>query len=379
MDFSLSSEQNIIYNTAKEFGADAIAPNALDWEKFEEIPKTMLKAAGDLGFAAMYVPESDGGTGMTRLDSTLVFEALALACPSVSSFISIHNMCAWMISKNGTSEQKQKHLVPLLKMDKICSYCLTEPGSGSDAAALATKAVRTNEGYKLSGTKAFTSGGGYSDLYIVMARSGVPGAKGISAFLVQDGLDGLTFGKKEQKMGWKAQPTAQVEFNDCLVESYDLLGEEGRGFNYAMEGLDGGRLNIAAAALGGAQQALNIALDYTNSRVAFGRTLNKFQSLQFRLADMETNLQAARVFLRQAAWKLDNKEPDATVHCAMVKRLVTDISFQVANDALQLLGGYGYLESYGIEKIVRDLRVHQILEGTNEIMRVIICRSLLES
>ena len=290
MDFSLSSEQNIIYNTAREFGADAIAPNALDWEKFEEIPKTMLKAAGELGFAAMYVPESDGGTGMTRLDSTLVFEALALACPSVSSFISIHNMCAWMISKNGTSEQKQKHLVPLLKMDKICSYCLTEPGSGSDAAALAAKAVRTNEGYKLSGTKAFTSGGGYSDLYIVMARSGVPGAKGISAFLVQDGLDGLTFGKKEQKMGWKAQPTAQVEFNDCLVESYDLLGEEGRGFNYAMEGLDGGRLNIAAAALGGAQQALNIALDYTNSRVAFGRTLNKFQSLQFRLADMELSL-----------------------------------------------------------------------------------------
>lgn len=378
MDFSLSSEQNLIFETAKDFGAHAIAPYSSDWEKIEEIPRETLEAAGDLGFASMYVSENDGGSGLSRLDATLVFEALALACPSVSSFISIHNMCAWMIAKNGSDQLKEKYLPSLLKLEKVCSYCLTEPGSGSDAAALVSSARKTNEGYRLNGTKAFTSGGGFSDLYIVMARSGGDGPKGISAFLVENGKVGLSFGKKEQKMGWKAQPTAQVELTDCLVDNEDLLGSEGRGFHYAMEGLDGGRLNIAAAALGGAQRALDIALDYTKARSAFGKTLNSFQSLQFRLADMETSLQAARIFLRQAAWKVDTNQKDATVYCAMAKRLVTDSSFEVANNALQLLGGYGYLEAFGVEKIVRDLRVHQILEGTNEIMRVIIARSLID-
>ena len=379
MDFALSSEQNLIYETAKDFGEQAIAPHAARWEKDEEIPRGVLKSAGDLGFAAMYVSEKDGGSGLSRLDATLVFEALALACPSVSSFISIHNMCAWMIAKNGTDDQKEKHLKPLLGLNKVCSYCLTEPGSGSDAAALRTTASKTNAGYKLNGTKAFTSGGGFSDLYIIMARSGKIGPKGISAFLVENGKTGLSFGKKEQKMGWKAQPTAQVDLTDCLIDTEELLGEEDKGFQYAMEGLDGGRLNIAAAALGGAQRALEIALDYTKTRSAFGKTLNSFQSLQFRLADMETNLQSARIFLRQAAWKLDMNQKDAPIFCAMAKRLVTDTAFEIANNALQLLGGYGYLESFGVEKIVRDLRVHQILEGTNEIMRVIIARSLIKN
>ncbi|MDG2474773.1 MAG: acyl-CoA dehydrogenase family protein [Paracoccaceae bacterium] len=379
MDFSLSSEQNLIYATAKDFGKQAIAPYVAKWENDEEIPREVLKSAGELGFAAMYVAEEDGGSGLTRLDATLVFEALALACPSVSSFISIHNMCAWMISKNGTDKLKEKYLKPLLNLSKICSYCLTEPGSGSDAAALTSSAKRTNEGYKLNGTKAFTSGGGFSDLYIIMARSGEYGPKGISAFIVEYRNPGISFGKKEKKMGWKAQPTAQVDLTDCFIDSEELLGEEGKGFYYAMQGLDGGRLNIAAAALGGAQRALEIALDYTKTRSAFGKTLNSFQSLQFRLADMETNLQSARIFLRQAAWKVDTNQKDASVFCAMAKRLVTDVAFEVANDALQLLGGYGYLEAFGIEKIVRDLRVHQILEGTNEIMRVIIARSLIEN
>lgn len=379
MDFSLSSEQNLIYRTAKDFGDQTIAPFALKWEDDEEIPREVLKSAGDLGFAAMYVPEKEGGSGLTRLDATLVFEALALACPSVSSFISIHNMCTWMIAKNGSTELKQKYLTPLLDLSKVCSYCLTEPGSGSDAAALTSRAKRTNTGYKLNGTKAFTSGGGFSDLYIIMARSGEHGPKGISTFLVDSEKSGLSFGKKEQKMGWKAQPTAQINLTDCWIASEDLLGEEGRGFYYAMEGLDGGRLNIAAAALGGAQRALDIALEYTKTRSAFGKNIADFQSIQFRLADMETNLQSARTFLRQAAWKVDTNQKDASVFCAMAKRLVTDVAFEVANNALQLLGGYGYLEAFGIEKIVRDLRVHQILEGTNEIMRVIIARSLIKN
>ena len=379
MDFSLSSEQNLIYETAKDFGNQNIAPFAIKWENDEEIPREVLKSAGDLGFAAMYVPEKDGGSGLTRLDATLVFEALALACPSVSSFISIHNMCAWMIAKNGSSELKEKYLPPLLDLSQICSYCLTEPGSGSDAAALKSSAKRTNMGYKLNGTKAFISGGGFSDLYIIMARSGEDGPKGISTFLVANGKSGLSFGKKEQKMGWRAQPTAQIDLTDCFIGSEDLLGEEGQGFYYAMEGLDGGRLNIAAAALGGAQRALDIALEYTKTRSAFGKNLTDLQSIQFRLADMETNLQSARTFLRQAAWKVDTTQKDASVFCAMAKRLVTDIAFEVANNALQLLGGYGYLEAFGIEKIVRDLRVHQILEGTNEIMRVIIARSLIKN
>jgi alkylation response protein AidB-like acyl-CoA dehydrogenase len=286
-------------------------------------------------------------------------------------------MCAHMIAAYGSEEVRARWLPAVVSMETIVSYCLTEPGSGSDAAALRTRAVRTNDGWTLNGTKAFISGGGYSDLYLCMVRTGGEGPGGVSALLVPDGTPGLSFGAQERKMGWKAQPTAQVQFDECRVGADALLGEEGEGFRYAMRGLDGGRLNIAAAALGGAQAALDRALAYTGDRRAFGHAIRDFQAIQFRLADMETELQAARVFLRQAAWKLDQGAVDATKHCAMAKRLVTDTAFRVANDALQLLGGYGYLADYGIEKIVRDLRVHQILEGTNEIMRVIIARALL--
>ncbi len=377
MDFALSEEQQLFFDTAYGFGQEAIAPYAYEWEKAGTMPREVFQNAAELGFAALYVPEEQGGSGLSRLDGTLVFEAMSAACPSIAAFLSIHNMCTNMVAKYGTEASRERWLPKLTSMEAIASYCLTEPGSGSDAAALRTKADRTNEGYVLNGTKAFISGGGYSDLYVVMARTGEPGAKGVSTLLVEDGLDGLSFGAAEQKMGWRAQPTAEVQMEDCAIESSCLLGEEGKGFNYAMEGLDGGRLNIAATALGGAQAALSQALTYVGERKAFGKTLDQFQGLQFRLADMECELQAARIFLRQAAWKLDTGAPDATKHCAMAKRFVTDTSFNVANNALQLLGGYGYLEDYGIEKIVRDLRVHQILEGTNEIMRVIIARSML--
>ena len=377
MDFALSDEQHLFFDTAYGFGQEAIAPFAYDWEKAGTMPREVFEAAAELGFAALYVPEDQGGSGLSRLDATLIFEALAAACPSIAAFLSIHNMCIGMIARYGTASTRERWLPKLSSMEAICSYCLTEPGSGSDAAALRTRADRTNEGYVLNGTKAFISGGGYSDLYLVMCRTGDSGPKGISALLVENGVDGLSFGAPENKMGWRAQPTAQVQMDDCAIDASCLLGDEGQGFAYAMEGLDGGRLNIAACALGGAEASLRKALAYVGERKAFGNTLDQFQGLQFKLADMECELQAARVFLRQAAWKLDNGAPDATKYCAMAKRLVTDTSFNVANDALQLLGGYGYLEDYGLEKIVRDLRVHQILEGTNEIMRVIIARTLL--
>ncbi len=376
MDFSLSSEQNLIFDTAFEFGQKVIAPHALAWED-SLIPRGALKEAGDLGFAALYVDEKDGGSGLSRLDSTLVFEALGMACPSVSSFISIHNMCAWMISQYGSEGIKDEFLKPMIKMDKICSYCLTEPNSGSDSAALSTGAERTNEGFKLNGTKSFISGGNFSDFYLSMVRTGIMGPKGISAVLIKEGTKGLSFGKLEQKMGWKSQPTAEVIFEECFVPARHLLGAENEGFIYAMQGLDGGRLNIAAAALGGAQTSLNKAKDYMKERMAFGKKLIEFQGLQFKIADMEIAINSSRTFLREAAWKLDNGCSDASVSCAMAKKFVTDSAFAVANDSLQLLGGYGYLADYGIEKIVRDLRVHQILEGTNEIMQVMIARHFL--
>ncbi|XDZ66371.1 acyl-CoA dehydrogenase family protein [Alphaproteobacteria bacterium LSUCC0684] len=377
MDFSLSEEQQAVFDMALDFGQNAIAPHALAWDQNQEMPKDMLREAAALGLAAIYVPEEHGGSGLTRLDAALVFEALAMACPSVSSFLSIHNMVAWMVSSFGSDGLRDRYQHDLNTMTKIASYCLTEPGSGSDAAALKTKAERTNEGFRLTGTKSFISGGDYSDLYVVMCRTGDDSPKGVSAIMVDTGTDGLSFGAQEVKMGWRGQPTAQVIFDNCQVAAENLLGEEGAGFRYAMMGLDGGRLNIAAAALGGAQDALNRALVYAGERKAFGRSIDQFQSLQFKLADMETELQAARVFLHKAAWKLDRKDPEATRYCAMAKRFVTDVAFNVANQALQIHGGYGYLADYGIEKIVRDLRVHQILEGTNEIMRLIISRSLL--
>ena len=377
MDFALSEEQQAIFDMAHDFGQSAIAPYAVDWDDQAQMPKDMLRAAAELGLASIYVPEKHGGSGLSRLDAALIFEALAMACPSVSSFLSIHNMVAWMVSSFGDDAMRDRLQSDLNSMQKIASYCLTEPGSGSDAAALKTKAIRNNEGYRLTGTKSFISGGGYSDLYVVMCRTGDDGPKGVSSIIVEHGAEGLSFGGLERKMGWRGQPTAQVILEDCAVASEHLLGEEGAGFRYAMMGLDGGRLNIAAAALGGAQSALNKALIYAGERQAFGQSIDRFQSLQFKLADMETELQAARVFLHKSAWMLDHQHRDATRYCAMAKRFVTDVAFDVANQALQIHGGYGYLADYGIEKIVRDLRVHQILEGTNEIMRLIISRSML--
>ena len=377
MDFVLSEEQQAIFDMAHDFAEQMIAPHAVNWDQTEQMPKDVLRQSAELGLASIYVPEAHGGSGLSRLDATLVFEALAMGCPSVSSFLSIHNMVAWMVSSFGSDELRETYLADLCTMHKIGSYCLTEPGSGSDAAALKTKAERTNEGYQVTGTKSFISGGNYSDLYIVMCRTGDDSPKGISALLVDSDADGLSFGAAEQKMGWRGQPTAQVIMDNCAVPSQNLLGEEGKGFSYAMKGLDGGRLNIAAAALGGAQMAYDKALIYAKDRRAFGKSIDQFQSMQFKLADMFTQLEAARTFLRQAAWKLDNGSADATRSCAMAKQFVTDTCFDVANQALQIHGGYGYLADYGLEKIVRDLRVHQILEGTNEIMRVIISRSLL--
>lgn len=381
MDFNLSDEQNAIVEMARGFAAEKLAPNALEWDETGHFPEDIVRSVGELGLAGIYVREDVGGSGLGRLDAALIFEALATGCPSIGSFISIHNMVAWMIDRFGSEEQRQKWLPKLCSMELIASYCLTEPGSGSDAAALRTKAEKHGNGWKLNGTKAFISGGGFSDLYLTMVRTGEEGpkegAKGVSAVLVEKDAPGLSFGANEKKMGWRAQPTAQVQFDDCKIPADHLIGVEGKGFNYAMAGLDGGRLNIAASALGGAQAALDKALLYVQERKAFGRPIADFQALQFKLADMETELSAARAFLYQSAAKLDAKTPDATKSCAMAKRFVTDIAFNVANQALQLHGGYGYLSDYGIEKIVRDLRVHQILEGTNEIMRVIIARHML--
>ncbi|SFQ54693.1 hypothetical protein SAMN05421853_10973 [Roseivivax halotolerans] len=379
MDFALTEEQSAIFDMAKGFGTDRIAPNAAQWEKDGTIPRDLWPEVGELGFGGIYVSEEAGGAGLSRLDGTLIFEALSQSCASVAAFLSIHNMCCAMIDKFGSDEMKDRVLPGALPMQTILSYCLTEPGSGSDAAALKTKADRTNEGFSLTGTKAFISGGGYSDAYIVMARTGDGGPRGISAILVEDGTEGLSFGGLEDKMGWRSQPTRQVQMDECRVPAANLLGEEGHGFKYAMAGLDGGRLNIAACSLGAAQAALDATLAYMGERKAFGQSIDQFQALQFRLADMEIELEAARIFLRQAAWALDEGRADATKRCAMAKKFVTEAGSRIADQCLQLHGGYGYLADYGIEKIVRDLRVHQILEGTNEIMRLIVARKMLEA
>ncbi|MEO0892010.1 MAG: acyl-CoA dehydrogenase family protein [Pseudomonadota bacterium] len=377
MDFGLNEEQQAIFDTAHGFGQDHIAPFARAWETDGTIPKDLWPKIGELGFGALYVSEDQGGSGLTRLDGTLVFEALSMACPSVSAFLSIHNMCAKMLDSFASDEMKSRVLPDVLSLKTVLSYCLTEPGSGSDAAALKTRAERTNEGYTLNGTKAFISGGGYSDAYVVMVRTGGDGPKGISTVYVEDGAPGLSFGGLEDKMGWRSQPTRQVQFDDCKIGADALVGEEGRGFSYAMAGLDGGRLNIAACSIGAAQSALDATRSYMAERKAFGQSIDQFQALQFRLADMEIDLQAARTFLRQAAWKLDHGAPDATKFCAMAKKFVTEAGSRICNQCLQLHGGYGYLADYGIEKLVRDVRVHEILEGTNEIMRMIVARSLL--
>ncbi len=377
MDFGLTEEQTAIFDMAYGFGQDNIAPFAHQWEAEGTIPKELWPRIGELGFGALYVSEDSGGADLSRLDATLVFEALSMACPSVAAFLSIHNMCAKMLDSFASDELKSRVMPDVLSLNTVLSYCLTEPGSGSDAAALKTRAERTNEGYTLNGTKAFISGGGYSDAYVCMVRTGAEGPKGISTVYVEDGTPGLSFGALEQKMGWKSQPTAQVQFDDCNIPAGNLVGSEGDGFKYAMMGLDGGRLNIASCSLGAAQAGLNMTLQYMSERKAFGQSIDQFQALQFRLADMEIELQAARTFLRQAAWKLDQGAPDASKFCAMAKKFVTETGSNVVDQCLQLHGGYGYLADYGIEKLVRDLRVHQILEGTNEIMRVIVARHLL--
>jgi alkylation response protein AidB-like acyl-CoA dehydrogenase len=374
----LSEDQTLIVETARAFAQDKLRPNAARWEE-EGLDRGVLKELAELGFAGIYVSEEHGGSGLTRHDAALIFEELSRGCVSTAAFLSIHNMCAWMIDSFGNDEQRAQWLPQLTTMKKIASYCLTEPGSGSDAGALRTTAKSEgNSQYVINGAKAFISGAGFSDLYVLMCRTGEDGPKGVSTVLVESGAKGLSFGKLEDKMGWRAQPTAIVNFEDCRVPVENRVGPEGEGFKYAMKGLDGGRLNIAACALGGAQDALDRALGYVQERKQFGKRIVDFQNTQFALADMETELAASRALLHQAAKKLDAKAPDATKYCAMAKRFVTDAAFKVADQALQLHGGYGYLADYEVERIVRDLRVHRILEGTNEIMRVIVAREMLK-
>jgi hypothetical protein len=376
--FALNDDQRAVRDMARDFAADKIAPHALQWDEDKHLPLDVIRQAASLGIGGIYIRDDVGGSAMTRFDAALIFEALATGCPAVSAFISIHNMAAWMIDSYGSEVQRQRWLPKLCSMELIASYCLTEPGSGSDAAALRTRAVLDGDHYVLNGQKQFISGAGANDLYVVMVRTGGDGAGGISTLVVERDTPGLSFGANERKMGWNAQPTRAVIFENVRVPVANCLGDEGIGFKIAMAGLDGGRLNIAACSLGGAQSALDKTLDYMRERKAFGKRLDEFQALQFRLADMATELEAARTFLWRAAAALDRKDHDASMLCAMAKRFGTDVGFQVANDALQLHGGYGYLAEYGIEKIVRDLRVHQILEGTNEIMRMIVARKLIE-
>ncbi|WP_406855643.1 isobutyryl-CoA dehydrogenase [Alsobacter sp. KACC 23698] len=375
--FALSEDHLAIRDMARAFAAETLALKAVEWDERKHFPVEEMREAAALGMGGVYVREDVGGSGLTRLDATLIFEALATGCPTVAAFISIHNMASWMIDAYGSDEQRRRFLPKLATMEHIASYCLTEPGAGSDAAALRTRARREGDVYVVDGVKQFISGAGVSDLYVVMVRTGEEGAGGISTLVIPKDAPGLSFGANEKKMGWNAQPTRQVIFDGCRVPIENRLGPEGVGFKIAMAGLDGGRLNIAACSLGGAQAALDKSLAYLGERKAFGKKLQEFQALQFRLADMATELEAARTFLWRAASALDAKAPDATRLCAMAKRFGTDVGFDVANQALQLHGGYGYLADYGVEKIVRDLRVHQILEGSNEIMRVIIARSLI--
>ena len=375
--YELNEDQLAIQDMARAFASDRVAPHALQWDRDKHFPVDILQETGPLGMGGIYVREDVGGSALKRLDAVLIFEALATACPSFSAFVSIHNMAAWMIDTFGNDEQRLRFLPKLTSMEWLASYCLTEPGSGSDAAALRTRATRDGDHYILNGSKQFISGAGATDVYVTMVRTGEDGPKGISTIVVPKDAPGLSFGANEFKMGWNAQPTRTVIFDNCRVPAENLLGEEGTGFRIAMAGLDGGRLNIAACSLGGAQSALNKSLEYCSQRKAFGQTIDRFQALQFRLADMETELSASRLLLYSAASKLDRKTHDAGKWSAMAKRFVTDTGFKIANDALQLFGGYGYLHDYGVEKLVRDLRVHQILEGTNEIMRAIVARHLV--
>jgi alkylation response protein AidB-like acyl-CoA dehydrogenase len=376
--FALSEDQAALRDMARKFAAETLAPKALEWDAQKHFPVDEMRAGAALGMGGVYIREDVGGSALTRLDAALIFEALATGCPTVAAYMSIHNMAAWMIDAYGSDEQRKEWLPKLCSMEMLASYCLTEPGAGSDAAALRTSAKRNGDTYVLNGQKQFISGAGQGDVYVVMVRTGGDGPSGISTLIVPGDTKGLSFGINERKMGWNAQPTRAVIFENARVPVANRVGQEGIGFKIAMAGLDGGRLNIAACSLGGADAALDKALAYMRERKAFGKRLDEFQALQFRLADMATELEAARTFLWRAAAALDRNDVGATQLCAMAKRFGTDVGFEVANQALQLFGGYGYLSEYGIEKIVRDLRVHQILEGTNEIMRVIVARSLVE-
>jgi len=376
MDFSLNEDERAIEDVARRFSLARLAPFAAEWDETSHFPVDRLKEAAGLGFAGIYVKSDVGGSEMSRLDAAIIMEELSAGCTSTAAFISIHNMASWMIDRYGSEAQRQRFLPSLTTMEKIASYCLTEPGSGSDAAALKTRAVKDGDDYVLNGSKAFISGAGVSDVYVCMVRTGEDGPKGISCLVVEKGMQGLSFGKKERKMGWNSQPTAQVIFEDCRVPVANRIGAEGEGFRIAMSGLDGGRINIGACSVGTARAALEEAMAYVKDRKQFGRAIADFQVTQFKLADMATELEASRLMIRSAASALDKRDPRATMLCAMAKRFATDTGSRIANDALQLHGGYGYLKDFPAERHVRDLRVHQILEGTNEIMRVIVSREM---
>jgi alkylation response protein AidB-like acyl-CoA dehydrogenase len=377
MHFALTEEQAAIQETALTFAKERIAPNAGEWDEKSHFPIDVIRETAALGMATIYVPAEQGGSGLSRLDGALIMEGLAYGCPAISAYISIHNMVAWMVGKYGSEAQRNDWMPKLATMEWLSSYCLTEPGAGSDAAALKTSARRSGSHYVLDGTKQFISGAGSADFYFVFARTGDTGAGGISAFAVMKDTPGLSFGALEKKMGWNAQPTRQVILESCKVPAANRIGEEGQGFKFAMSGLDGGRINIGACSLGAAWSALDKARQYVTERKAFGRAIADFQALQFKLADMATELEAARLMIYRAADAIDRADPQASMYSAMGKRLATDLGFAIVNDALQVHGGYGYLRDYGLEKLVRDLRVHQILEGTNEIMRVVISRKIL--
>ena len=377
MDFELNEEQVAFADMARAFAQNEMEPHAAEWDQEQIFPVEVLRKAGEMGFCGLYSPEDVGGLGLSRLDASIIFEQLAMGCTSTTAFITIHNMATWMIADFGNEDTRQKWCPVLTAGLKLASYCLTEPGAGSDAASLKTTARRDGDNYVLNGSKVFISGAGSTDVLVVMARTGEAGPKGISAFAVDAQTAGIVYGKKEEKMGWNSQPTRMITFEDAVIPADCLMGNEGDGFKIAMKGLDGGRINIATCSVGTAQAALNNARDYLHERKQFGRELSNFQALQFKLADMATELVAARQMVRMAASKLDANHPDKTTYCAMAKRFATDAGFNVADDALQMLGGYGYIKEYPMERFVRDNRVHRILEGTNEIMRVLIARRAL--
>ncbi|MDO9076612.1 MAG: isobutyryl-CoA dehydrogenase [Brevundimonas sp.] len=377
MDFALNDDQRAIQDAARQFAEAELAPHSAEWDETKHFPVEVMKHAAEMGFCGIYTGEEHGGMALGRVEAALIFEELSRGDVSTAAFISIHNMATWMIDKFGSDELRGRYVPRLTTMELIASYCLTEPGSGSDAAGLRTTAKRDGDHWVLNGSKAFISGAGTSDVYVVMARTGADGPKGISTFVVEKDAPGLSFGAQEKKMGWNSQPTAIVAFDDCRIPAANLLGKEGDGFRYAMMGLDGGRLNIAACSLGGARLALETTQAYVTTRKQFGKPLSDFQNTQFKLADMATQLEACRLMVLRGAWAIDTNHPEKTKWCAMAKRMTTDACFQIADEALQLHGGYGYLKDYPLERIVRDLRVHRILEGTNEIMRVITAREML--